>query len=211
MTQRSRTKETGTLDFERRLVRYALAGSAVLGVPAVSQASTLPVSVTAGNNYPVSFDKTQTDFTLNASTSVVNDVFVDAVNGAEFVASGTYPTALNQGAYIYSGSPTATGGTLSVLISSYKGHWSNTGSPAYLGVVFNRTSATYYGWAEIEAFVNTGGASADLIAYSYNPTAGQGIEAGQVFSATPEPSTLALYAFGAAGILALRRRRKLAA
>jgi len=218
MTQRSRPTDSAHSDFEKRLVRYALAGTAILGVPAVSHADSIiftsvNAAIDTSNSYNANLDGFQTDFTLEAETGglTFSMIYADALNGTQFVdTAGSYPAALNQGAYIYSGSPTTTNGMLSVYLDgSYKGNWSNTGSPAYLGVVFQHSGGTYYGWAQIETFVTSGGASGELVDFAYNSVAGQGIDAGQTSSssAAPEPSTLALYALGAAGILALRRRK----
>ena len=84
---------------------------------------------------------------------------------------------------------------------------------------FQIGGTTHLGWAQISTSVTNNSASAVLIDYAYNDVAYDGtnvaessILAGETITATaPEPSSLALYAVGAAGILALRRRRKLTA
>jgi hypothetical protein len=88
-------------------------------------------------------------------------------------------------------------------------------------VVFQISGATHVGWAQIATSVTNTMATAELIDYAYNTVAYDGtnavassIAAGDTGAGTtgaPEPSSLALYALGAAGIAALRRRRKSAA
>jgi hypothetical protein len=228
------------LEFEKRLVRYALAGSAVLCLPAASHASSFdyflvnqPVT-TSNSPYTFSFDGSQADFTLSLENNDFfyeyiygNGVYVTPQNAAAFVGSGGYPSALSVGASIYPGSSTFTNenGELSGFLKygpeeGFKGNWSPSGSPAYLGVQFyiSGDPDPHSGWVQISTTVTNGTESAEIIDYAYNTVGYDGsnsqassISAGEESLATPEPSSLALYAVGAAGILALRRRRKLAA
>jgi hypothetical protein len=225
MTRRTGNSEASHSEFEKRLVRYAMAGSAVLGVPAVSHASTIfsgsvNQQITSGNSpFALSLDGSAIDFTISASGT---EVQVYPQNGATFLApsDGSNPYALAAGAEIYANAVTTTTGKLSAYVTYpehlYVGNWSHTGSPAYLGVVFQISGATHVGWAQIATSVTTTMASAELIDYAYNSVAYDGtnavassIAAGD--TGAPEPSSLALYALGAAGIAALRRRRKSAA
>jgi MYXO-CTERM domain-containing protein len=69
------------------------------------------------------------------------------------------------------------------------------------------------GWMQVQVSFDSGGfpTQLEVISWAYNDVAGAAIDAGQTSesSATPEPSTaaLGLLALGAAGILALRKRR----
>ncbi len=176
---------------------------------------------TANTPFAVSLDGSATDFniTVNATAPGTN-VEVSPLNGTLFVGDSNYPFALSEGLPILSGSPTTTATKLTGYgPEGLKGNWSNGGAPAYLGVEFQISGETHFGWAEISASVGElGGASAELISYAYNDVAYDGtnlyessIAAGDLTTATPEPSSRALYAIGAAGILALRRRRRAAA
>ena len=221
MAQRTGNIEASHSEFEKRLVRYAMAGSAVLGVPAVSHASTIlfqsvnqPIT-TSNSPFAVSFDGSATDFTIAASEIGVQGVQAYVQNGSVFLGpAGFNPLALAMGAEIYANSTTTSIGKLATVYNSgYYGNWPHTGSPAYLGVVFQISGATHVGWAQIATSVSSAMSSAELIDYAYNTVAYDGtnavessIAAGE--TGTPEPSSLALYALGAAGILALRRRRK---
>jgi hypothetical protein len=81
-----------------------------------------------------------------------------------------------------------------------------TGATGYLGFRFDPESVagvqTWYGWLRMTAGNNTTGVNGNVLDWAYDNT-GAGIMVGQV----PEPSALSLLAMGAAGMLALRRRR----
>ncbi len=108
------------------------------------------------------------------------------------------------------------------------GPWPTDGSFAYLGVTFDINGASDYGWVEISASTPTAPyaplpsvsvlksqsttpilpatITIDQWAYQNN---GTGIVVGDLGgNSVPEPSSLALFALGAAGIAAVRARRK---
>jgi len=66
-------------------------------------------------------------------------------------------------------------------------------------VLFQRCGNTCEGWAEISVDVTDPSGSATLIQTAYNTT-----------PLVPEPSSLALFALGAVGIAAVKKRRKAA-
>ncbi len=80
----------------------------------------------------------------------------------------------------------------------------NTSDTRYIGLRWKFDPGDpdlFYGWVAVQ--VNQDNAVTRVLGYAYNDQAGQGLLTGE----TPEPSALALLAFGATGILALRRKR----
>ncbi len=191
---------------ETRLMRYALAGGALLAVPA-AQASVIysgPLNLvaTTSNSVDVSFNPLAagaTDFTLGVTSG---DITVTSGAGDSLDIG-----PLTLGTAITLADTTTSGPDNVVKINAgpvYSGPWANMSSPAYLGVQFTASAQTYLGWAELQMDQAT--PSVTLLGYAYNDQAGQPINAGE----TPEPSSLSLFALGAAGVLALRRRRQMA-
>jgi hypothetical protein len=85
------------------------------------------------------------------------------------------------------------------------GDW-HPGDRGFLGLQFVVGADTFFGWADVTLnnLDGTGAGAFTLHGYAYDNTAGTSIQAGAV----PEPSTIALLVAGAAGVLALKRRRK---
>lgn len=87
----------------------------------------------------------------------------------------------------------------------------------YFGLEFQVNGQNLYGWVELTAYISSGifvAAQTSVQDYAYQTTPGATILAGQTTdqtsqsdNATPEPSTLALFALGATGVAAVRRRR----
>jgi hypothetical protein len=208
---------------ESKLARYALAGSAVLAAPAAANASIiyntgspagLPANITTGatTSLNVSLDGTITDFTLAVNTNP--QASVSGPGTTSFVVDIDGPEALTLGTLINGSSVLgSTGNLFSISGPTKSGNWQSTDTPvqAYLGVAFDISGSTHYGWAQLTVDANFGfpsNASITLIDYAYESQAGVGIEAGATASAVPEPSTLGLFALGAAGVMALRRKRQ---
>ena len=214
---------------DSKLIRYALASGAVLGAPAAADASIIYttsgsfIEQTTGGftTLDVTLDGSLTDFTLTAQIGdgMLAGVSVSGPGTTSFVANGVGPQALTLGTLISAANATGPGGNLvrSVAGAPFPvkvGNWSADESPAYLGLAFDISGSTHYGWAQLSIDVDGGGfgpppyAKVTVIDYAYEDQAGVGINAGQTAAAVPEPSTLALFAMGAAGVMALRRKRQ---
>jgi hypothetical protein len=232
-------KKSTTSDFEKKLVRYALMGGAVLGASTASHAAIITTpenqSIPDGGYVNVSFDNSATiDFTIYASSGLTEfgglpyaGVFVSGPSTTQFAGSPaaapfTYNRAYPLSGMTVSSSFVASPAKLAKVTKTptpegyyYSGYWDNN-TIAYLGVTFQRSGNTYDGWAEISvdvtapaspptdfsAAIATGPtASAYLYAIAYNnvPVTPAGI---------PEPASLSLFALGAIGIAALKKRRK---
>ena len=87
-----------------------------------------------------------------------------------------------------------------------QGDWS-PGDRGFLGLRLTVGADTFFGWADVSLNTLTSpGTVFTLHGYAYEDVAGMSIAAGA--GAIPEPSTIALLVAGAAGILALKRRKK---
>jgi hypothetical protein len=213
---------------DSKLIRYALAGSAVLAAPAAADASiiysgTVNSSIEQTGSGPssstlnVTLDGSLTDFTLTAQVGggVIAGVSVSGPGTTYFVADGVGPKALTLGTLISAANATGSGGNLSTStgspVSVKSGNWSADEVPAYLGLRFDISGSAHYGWAQLSIDVDGGvspRAYVNLIDYAYESQADVSILAGDTTVATPEPSSLALFALGAAGVMALRRKRQ---
>lgn len=206
-------KSTEMREFEKRLAHYALAGTAVLGLPLASQASIIAgvtqtgtASTDSGSpTLNVSFDNAAvTDFTITAGFTGASSYPYISVSGPAttfFVGSDSgvfnyYPTAFATQPLV-TGSPL--GGNNGLLLKlkglSSKGNFPNNSS-AFLGVVFQIGSQNYLGWADIQVAEEISDPTATLLSTGYYSTP----------LASPEPSSIALFALGATGLAVLRRR-----
>lgn len=193
--------------FDSKLSRYALAGSALLAVPGSATAGIVysgVVDLTAGPTQTLNLDLDGggNDFSFSVGSAGLNSNIWANVGGSN--RFNTSLTPLAAGAPITLANTTSSSTALMKSSSgppSYSGPWANTSS-GYLGLKFTTSGQTYLGWADIS--IDRATPSLTLHSYAYNDTPNTSIAAGQV----PEPSSLALFAAGAVGILALRKRRK---
>jgi hypothetical protein len=214
---------SGSGGIEKKLAKYALAGSAILGVPMAANAGAIQYSgllnqpITDGNTFTVflPIGGSSASFTIAASSSPgVQSITVTGTNTNFVDDASNNPLALNFGDLITTANATGPGGTLASVdpaqpFKTYTGNWPFGGAPAYLGLDFTSSGDVYTGWAQISASSGGGSTleSATLVDYAYQTTPDVSIPAG---AGAPEPSSIALFALGAAGIAVLRRRRKAA-
>jgi hypothetical protein len=140
------------------------------------------------------------------SAKIYNDAGSNAANPSVAFTPGApdnYALRLSAGNTIGSGQTFITGDVY--LNDNGSGQWPS-GSRGFLGLRLTLNANNYYGWADVT--LNNVDESAPgeftLHSYAFDTVAGQAITAGQV----PEPGTIALLVTGAAGIAALRRRKK---
>lgn len=209
--------------FETRLVRYAVAGTALLAAAPAADASIISLT---GLSVPVAraYIAFGNPITYSSNSSGPHDLAI--VGGGTTVgAEMNGPGGIAPGPLAY-GAPITLANTnvsTSILISrnSVKGEayhdtgpWSSMiGLTGYFGIQFQRSGQPYLGWAQMKLDDFN---SATVLALAWETNPGQTINAGQLVETAPpapapEPSSLALFAAGAAGVLVLRRRRKAAA
>jgi len=217
------TTRTG---FEKRLAIYMLAGGAILAAPVASRAGTISYSgiqnivVTGPGSYDLDLNADLiTDFTLSAqigddfgkvsvTPSADNSVATDgsfkvtAFQPSDQInlAAGNWKrhSAFNMVSVRYNKSSSK---------STTVGNWDPDGTPAYLGLRFVISGNTHYGWAQVATNVSSASSRFQLIDWAYEIRPDTGIHVGDTVGEVPEPSTLSLFALGAAGLLAWRRRK----
>lgn len=126
-------------------------------------------------------------------------------NGGDITPGGD-PNALPFGFLIGPGGAFDTTDCCDTIASAgSQGNFRNFfGQVRYLGVRFNLGAGDRYGWIAVR--VNPDALSGDVLGYAYEDS-GAGILTG-AGAPVPEPSSIALMAAGAAGLVALRRRRQ---
>ena len=128
-------------------------------------------------------------------------VFIAGPSTTYFVG-GLYPTAFPSAANVTAGPAKAKGALLLKTGGSgaFLGNFPN-GSDAYLGVIFDVSGQPTLGWVDI-SITNV---------FGMTPTDGSAsvtiLDSGIVGPVAPEPSSMTLLALGAAGLIALRRKR----
>lgn len=150
---------------------------------------------------PSSFDNS-----TNAATSGYTDSVTRGMNSSSYAikhsAGDTIGNSGNfaQSPFLQNDYP---GGTFPA--GEDLGDW-HPGDRGFLGLKLVVGTDTFYGWADVTLnnLDGSGDGAFTLHGYAYDNTAGTAIEAGAV----PEPSTIALLVAGAAGVVALKRRKK---
>jgi PEP-CTERM motif len=195
----------------------------------VTSGSTLNFDVTgdSASDYTLLFaasSKPQiTTFNFNTATPTINEVFLNSIASDD---GNTLPV-LALGTTINSALVGTLGGTLNNQGFFYQnwnnnrwGDWAGPGGTSapgslvgpitgYVGLAIPTSSALTdfnYGYAHITVDMTAGAPYITLLDTGYETTVDQGIT---TTAPVPEPTSAALLAAGAAGLLALRRRRSL--
>lgn len=206
--------------FDKKLAAYTLAGAAAL-VPVAAHASgitylPLDLSMTSPGEADFYFSgSAQPDIVIDATTGLygndpANIITVSTNDGAGVESFAGSPQQLLAGTPIGSVNSKWTSGS-NLTISEYDtatnepvdDFWA-AGSQGYLGFYFEGSDGPQAGWLDLS--LGPTDDSLELISLAFEDTPNTPFLAGQTV-ATPEPSTFALLALGAAGMMALRRRR----
>jgi len=207
--------------------RVPIAGSAVAVAVCAAFTTTsagateviLPIDVLLTNGYNLDFNGDSTaefQFTrfLGTPPSFENSIAPLQSSGGIIATSestpksGTYATLLGSGevidgsrSYMTNTSAFLSGFTTDVPGGAPFGHFFD--QSGFVGLTFQLSGATHYGWVKIHD--NDGNLTLVRAGYETDPRG-----AITTPSLVPEPGSLALLAAGAAGVLALRRRKKAA-
>ncbi len=222
-------KRGKTTHFDAKLAAYTLAGAAVLAVPGTAKADIIytpdvDVMVTQPGSFAFNLSgPSSADITISADLGpsisgpppdFANNIRAATSSGAQVVMSSVDTSDVAALAFGTLIDPTVstnwgTGGKMigydngAMLLD---GFWPSDGSSAYLGFYFVASGTPFAGWADIATTANTNTSSFEVLSYAYQNTPNTAIAAGD-FGQAPEPSSMALIALGAAGLIALRRRR----
>lgn len=217
-------KKVKSLD--SRLFAYALAGGAALVSATPANAAIIhysgPTLDTAGSSFSLDVDgDLVNDFTFSSGSGTEGSTFQTTVT---FSTGGvTDPLAFGtpvNAASSFGSSPyklaKATVDSAGVVSSS--GGAYGIGSDQYMGLSFDINGVPHYGWARVQVYSTGTPAVPDvspaqgqldvrLMEYAYETSSRADITTGQTTSTVPEPTSLAMFALGAAGIAAMRRRK----
>ncbi|MFN3327068.1 MAG: PEP-CTERM sorting domain-containing protein [Bryobacteraceae bacterium] len=208
-TLRTVRKSPRQLGFDRKLGFYALAGGLAFTLPQQSQAGSIAYSGPQNITVTNSVGGTETH-----GVDVNGDGFIDFTFAAYFdpgvvARVNVTPGAGNAGDSISSSSTLTTSTALLRETWQYGGvygKWGN-GTPSYLGLRFLISDNDHYGWAKVSVTTDLNfGSSFTIHDWAYQTQPDTAILAGEI-GEIPEPSSLALFALGAAGFAALRKRR----
>ncbi len=205
--------------FERRLAGYALAaGTAFVGAGQADagivysgplDVNILPTNPGAVQNFDFDGD-TNIDFRIGNFTdnppTIVEGLFYSSAGyvGEDLGASLPFATPLGYGDLISSsnvGTKSIGKLTFDSVPPSIPGLPWVPGVDAYIGIAFTIGTDVHYGWVETAVGTDY---SLTVKGWAYNDVADAGINAGVV----PEPSSLALLAAGAAGVVAFAARKR---
>jgi hypothetical protein len=130
-----------------------------------------------------------------------NPSFAGGAGNSTVYASGLAPSNSISAGLMFGGQT-----SFSPSYGNYAYVGSANGAGDILGIQFSIGGATHYGWAQI----TISGADTTLHGFGYNSTPGAASHAiDTIAAAVPEPSSIMLFAMGAAG-LGMRRKRKAA-
>jgi hypothetical protein len=216
----------------QNLLKYVLALGIALLAPGAAHAGIIvytgPTLTSTGTAINIDLNgDTVTDYVFSGQTAFTTSTLSNTVT----TTNKTSSAALNlndsvSGAFFVTGNRTLNSaqGTLTVMfVPIFMQFYSvgpatgtfPAGSDFYLGLSFDIAGQNHFGWALVNTNfssngISSGTATTQIKEYAYETVAGAGILAGQTTggaTATPEPSTFALFALGAAGVLVARRRR----
>lgn len=208
----------------KRWAAYAAAGAlatqaAEATIVHVNVNQTLDASGGPGTNFSSlafavgSASSAQIAFGHLANTSVGAAFFGVGGSNAMFAGfmAGPYPYAFNlaSGQLVSTAGGFLTGSGTMAFVSGFGNSQFLSAGIGFLGFKFDSAMGTQYGWARVDMSglpVN----SIEILDYAFT-TDGEALRVGQTAIQIPEPGSLGLLAIGGAGLLAWRRRRKLAA
>jgi hypothetical protein len=198
---------------DSRLARYALAGGVLLGVPAAAHAGVVytpgPFHAGPGQTVSVNLDPlidATTDLSIFATGTSTSSQWIGLNSTGSFFTNGLNPLLFGDAITLLntnSGAGTLMKATFPGPTYSFPWGGVANGSSHYLGIKFLISGQQHLGWAEIAMEKDEPSVTIKGVAYESIPQAS--ILAGD--TGVPEPSSLMLFAAGAAGILALRRKR----
>ncbi|WP_157811584.1 T9SS type A sorting domain-containing protein [Lacinutrix sp. Bg11-31] len=183
-------KKTTSLKLSKKLVKYGALTAAIVGVNDINGQSVIYNDITdftggSGDTFLIDIDNNGTDdFNINHNGS---NLFITPLTASNDVlgsggATYAYPFALTNGTAISSGATAwfnngFAGGFQSLNYSSGSiGNWDNT-TDGYLGLRFNISGSTHYGWVRLD--VDGTGNVWTVKDLAYSDTANTALNAGQ--------------------------------
>ena len=122
-----------------------------------------------------------------------------------FTSGLSYVSALGTGDAISSATVGPFQGSMAYGGNNPNAEFNNV-TDAYIGLAFPIAAVNHYGWIRVD--VDNAAGTFLVKDWAYETQSGVGLAAGDGLPVVPEPGTLGLLAAGAAGVLALRRRRQ---
>jgi hypothetical protein len=240
MTQNSKmSNDNGSRSLDRALVACAIAAGGTIALSGEARATAVytdlvpdVVLAPGGMNFDLNADGTNdfsaaangSEVAVGTSGSNVSDIrFVikaGTVQDATPLPAGTpiglssnfTPQGAGYGAFLATYGVTSIDPKTHITTSGWTASWIGDG---YLGVEFDFGGQHHYGWVHMADTLDnfSGAASLTIKEWAYESLPDTAIAAGDTVgtgSPVPEPSSLALLAFGGAGVLARRRKQKAA-
>jgi hypothetical protein len=203
---------------EKRLAAYAVAGGAALVAGSEAKADIIwsgPQNISVGVNQTVNIDLNgdgQNDFSFiqNGNNSLVLNCVLSGDksvpdSGGSYVANLAFGTVID-GSQTYSQNLNLLTNNGAKIKPVFSGNFYNT--HGYIGVEFtDLSSQNHFGWIGFTGGPASGQPTGTITDWAYESDPGDPITAGET---TPEPTSLALLALGAAGVAVWRGRKALA-